>query len=60
MALKVHRDMTEGVTGLELPISFLRAADGALTGGVSFGWRSDEQGFAIQFLIGPTLGFSIF
>jgi hypothetical protein len=43
MTFKASRDFEEDVTGLDLPIYILRSKEGAFSGGIRFGWRSDTH-----------------
>jgi len=52
---RVTYDVTRSVTGVQLPIYFLRSADG-LTGGVTLGWRSDSNAFVVSATVGAVLG----
>ena len=39
----------------EVPIYFLQAKSGGLTGGVTLGWRSDTKAFTASAFVGPVL-----
>jgi hypothetical protein len=54
-APKFNWDVDESVVGVELPIYFLQAKDGGLTGGVTLGWRSDTKAFTASAFVGPVL-----
>lgn len=43
LAPSAQYDLEESVWGLQLPIFLTRDQKGAFTGGVKFGWRSDER-----------------
>ena len=53
---RVTYDVRRAVTGIQLPIYFLKAADGGLTGGVTLGWRSDSNAFVVSATVGAVLG----
>lgn len=49
------RDFENDVSSLEVPLYFLRDDQGGLTGGVSLGWRSDQDAFVASVFVGPSL-----
>jgi len=50
------RDFSNDVTGIEVPVYFLKNVDGGFTGGVRVGWRSDRKGLAVVGFVGRVLG----
>lgn len=50
------RDFTKDVTGVEVPLYFLRNTEGGFTGGVRVGWRSDRSGLTVVGFVGQVLG----
>jgi hypothetical protein len=49
------RDLEDKVSSIQVPIYFLSDANGGLNGGVSFGWRSDQDTFLASVFVGPSL-----
>jgi hypothetical protein len=41
--LTASYDLKQHITGLDLPVYFIKSATGALTGGLRLGWRSDTH-----------------
>lgn len=39
-SLKITRDFKEKLTGVDLPVTFIKAKDGSLTGGIRAGWTN--------------------
>ncbi len=54
-AAKFNWDVDNSIVGIELPIYFLQAKDGGLTGGITLGWRSDTKAFTASAFVGPVL-----
>ena len=53
---RVSRDLTRDITGIEVPVYFLRNSDGGFTGGVRVGWRSDKKALTVVGFVGQVLG----
>ncbi|MBD3299178.1 MAG: hypothetical protein GF341_11020 [candidate division Zixibacteria bacterium] len=52
----IHRDLTKAVTGVEIPIYFVPGRDsGILEGGVTIGWRSDNEDLTYSLFIGRAI-----
>jgi len=49
---KFTRDFENDVTGIELPVYFLKDALGALNGGIAIGWRSDTRDYTVSAFVG--------
>ncbi|HLA63830.1 MAG TPA: hypothetical protein VK610_05350, partial [Rhodothermales bacterium] len=47
--------LTDGLVGASLPIYLVRNGDGLFTGGVRFGWESDERDFAASVFVSAPL-----
>jgi hypothetical protein len=57
-ATRVHRDLEDNVTAIELPLYFLQklgTSEMELNGGVAVKWRSDTKDYAVTAFIGPAL-----
>ncbi|HKR66747.1 MAG TPA: hypothetical protein VJZ00_23670 [Thermoanaerobaculia bacterium] len=48
----IARDFQKDVTGIEIPVSFIRGKDNLFTGGISIGWRSDTDEVTASVFIG--------
>lgn len=48
----VSRDFQKDVTGIEIPVAFIRGTDGLFTGGISIGWRSDTNEVTASVFLG--------
>jgi hypothetical protein len=53
---RFSRDLTRDITGIEVPLYFLRNSDGGFTGGVRVGWRSDTKSYTVVAFVGQVLG----
>ena len=53
---RISYEVKDAVVGLELPIYFLRDPDRGLNGGVSLGWRSDDDELVLSVFVGEALG----
>lgn len=53
---RLSRDFRADVTGVEIPVYFLRKPDEGLRGGVKVGWRSDNHEVTATVFIGERLG----
>jgi hypothetical protein len=51
MRLKVSRDLDNDITGVELPVWYVRDDKGALSGGVQFDWNDMEDDLGISVFI---------
>lgn len=51
IAPALQRDFEENVWGAQLPIFLVRDEDGALTGGLRLGWRSDTDDFSAAIFV---------
>ena len=51
MKLKISRDLDSDITGVELPIWYVRDDKGALSGGVQFDWNDKEDDLSIAVFI---------
>ena len=49
---RVSRDFRNNVTGVELPLFFIKDQKGGLNGGISLGWRSDEKSIVASVFVG--------
>lgn len=49
---RVSHDFRKTVTGVELPLYFLKDLKGGLNGGISLGWRSDERSITASVFVG--------
>lgn len=56
VAPSIQRDLKNGVTGVDVPVYFIRNATGSAIGGVRFGWRSDTKEVTAIAFIGAALG----
>ncbi|MDQ6886876.1 MAG: hypothetical protein M3068_06230 [Gemmatimonadota bacterium] len=56
LRVEAHCDLRRRVFGYELPLYFIRNGDGALTGGVSLGWRTDRRELLASVFVGEVLG----
>lgn len=57
-ATRVHRDLEDDVTAIELPLYFLQklgTSEMELNGGIAVKWRSDTKDYAVTAFIGPAL-----
>jgi hypothetical protein len=52
---RLNHDLKDDVTGLEVPLYFVRNSDGGLTGGISIGWRSDTDAVIASAFVGQVL-----
>jgi hypothetical protein len=48
----IARDFGQDVTGVEIPVAFIRGKDNLFTGGISLGWRSDTNEMTASVFIG--------
>jgi hypothetical protein len=53
---RISYEVKDAVVGLELPLYFLRDPDRGLNGGVSLGWRSDDDELVWSVFVGEALG----
>ena len=51
-ALSVNRDFKNKVTGVELPLYFLRSEQGFVNGGITLGWTSEDKKATVGLFIG--------
>lgn len=51
----ISQELTEGVTGIDVPFYFLKSGDGGLNGGVRVGWRSDTDAISVSLFVGAAL-----
>jgi hypothetical protein len=58
VVLRVAYDFTDEVLGFEIPIYFLQRKDEGLAGGVTLGFRDDEDEPTVVFFISETLQFA--
>jgi len=49
---RLSHDFAKGITGVELPIYFLKDATGVLNGGLALGWRSDTREYTVSAFVG--------
>jgi hypothetical protein len=52
--LTVTHEFVKGATSVELPVYLLKGTDGALNGGIKFGWRSDTKEYGAGVFVGTT------
>jgi hypothetical protein len=50
------RDFSRDISGLDVPLYFLKNTEGGFTGGVRVGWRSDRKGLTVVGFVGQVLG----
>ena len=57
ISARLTRDLEENVTGVEVPVYFLRkvGADMDFNGGIAAKWRSDTHDLVLSLFVGPTL-----
>ena len=55
LSLKVAHNFDDDVTGVELPLYFLKSKEGGLIGGIKATWRSDTDDFALGAFVGTAL-----
>lgn len=48
----IARDFQKDVTGIEIPVAFIRGKDNLFTGGISIGWRSDTGEVTASVFVG--------
>jgi hypothetical protein len=53
---RITADFTSDVTGIDVPLYFLKNTSGGFTGGVRVGWRSDRKGLTVVGFVGQVLG----
>jgi hypothetical protein len=53
---RLSYDATHEVWGLELPVYFLQDPELGLNGGLSLGWRSDDEVWLLSVFVGAALG----
>jgi hypothetical protein len=49
---RISRDFKQKVTGVEIPLYFLKDGKGNLNGGISPGWRSDTKAVTVLAFVG--------
>ena len=49
---RISRDFANGITGVELPLYFLKDGNGVLNGGLALGWRSDKREVTLNAFVG--------
>jgi hypothetical protein len=49
---RLVRDFKQRTTGIELPVFFIRGADGGLNGGIALGWTSDQKTLTAMVFVG--------
>jgi hypothetical protein len=49
---RISRDFKQKVTGIEIPVYFLKDGKGNLNGGISPGWRSDTRSVTVMAFVG--------
>lgn len=47
----VSYEMKKSILGIQFPVYFVRDDKGSLTGGLSFGWRSDQPGVNVSVIV---------
>lgn len=53
---RITADFSNDVTGIDVPVYFLKNTEGGFTGGVRVGWRSDRKGLTVVGFVGQVLG----
>lgn len=56
VSLRITHDIEDDTTSADLPVYLLRNKDGKFTGGLRFGWLSEESDFIIGVFVGKEFG----